>query len=92
MRQLTGDSAVLMHIIINAANRLIGEVVQSRRMPLLGPTYPRFSCGRGRACTGQPTSAPPRPAPRPTPSPWAAGSTVEGLNFGSDTAIPIIND
>ena len=29
---------VLMMIIISAASRLIGEVVQSRRRPLLGPT------------------------------------------------------
>ena len=29
---------VLMMIIISAASRLIGEVVQSRRRPLLGPS------------------------------------------------------
>ena len=33
------DSNIIFHkVLISAANRLIGEVVQSRRRPLLGPS------------------------------------------------------
>ena len=33
-----GKFSVVSHIMISAANRLIGEVVQTRRRPLLGPS------------------------------------------------------
>ena len=37
--EVQGDLGVVgMIIVISAANRLIGEVVQSRRRPLLGPS------------------------------------------------------